>query len=91
MTLFTQKGAEELAVQGFEYMGANPSHLAAFLNESGLAPQDLREVAAKPHFLKAVMQFIISNENLLLDFANAKQLNPQDIAGAARQLGCHFE
>ena len=89
--MLTQKGAEELSVQALNFLAQNPEMLSGFLMATGLDPSTLREAMKEDHFFREVMQYVLSDDKILIAFAEHVQFPPQVIANAAQLLGCHFE
>lgn len=78
--------AEALALQALHYISAQPERISRFLALSGLEVQDLRRAAAAPEFLAGVLDHLISDEALLLEFAADAGIEPQRAAAAQRRL-----
>ncbi len=79
--------AEALAIQALGFLAGDPERLERFLALSGLGPENLREAAAEPGFLAAVLDHIGSDEALLLTFAGEAGVDPTAIAKARQALG----
>ena len=73
---------EGLAVAALEFLASEPDRLSRFLGISGLGPQNLREAAADPRFLVGVLDYVISDEPLLIGLAAAREIPPQRIVAA---------
>jgi len=65
----SQEAAESLAISALSFLAADPDRLGRFLSLSGLTPETLRAAAAEPGFLGAVLDYLCSDESLLLAFA----------------------
>jgi hypothetical protein len=74
--------AAGMAVEALGWLAANEERLERFLALSGLGPQNLRQAAAEPRFLTAILDYLASNEALLLDFARDNSHSPEDVARA---------
>jgi len=81
------EAAAGLAVTALSFLASEPDRLAGFLAETGLGPQSLRAAARQPGFLLGVLEYVSNDESLLLAFAEASGLDPQDIARAREALG----
>lgn len=57
------------------------------MGSSGLDAGSLRRGAADPHFLGAVVDFLLANEALLTQFCEAEAVEPRSIHLASHQLG----
>ena len=78
--------AEIVAVQALSFIAADPARLGAFLAESGIGPETLRNAAADPHFLGSVLDFVMRDDATVKAFADASQLHPTNIAAARQAL-----
>lgn len=74
--------AEEIAIAAVQFLAANPEALGRFLALAGIGPQDLRAAAVGPEFLIGVIEFLMSDEALLLVFAESAGVRPTMIAAA---------
>jgi hypothetical protein len=81
-----KKAAEMLAIQALAFIGEEPQRLAAFLQSSGLAIEQVRHAAQEPGFLVGVLEHMLGDENLLLAFAASAGLNPAAIEQARAAL-----
>jgi hypothetical protein len=75
--------AAAIATQALAYIAGDATRLGRFLAESGLGPESLRQAARDPAFLPAVLDFILSHEHDLIDFAAIAAIDPK-IVGRAR-------
>jgi hypothetical protein len=78
--------AEIVAVQALSFIAGDPERLGRFLAESGIGPETLRTAAADPHFLAAVLDFILRDDGTVKAFAEVSQLHPTSIAAAHQAL-----
>jgi hypothetical protein len=76
-----------VAIQALSYLAAEPARLGRFLAETGLGPETLRGAAKSPEFLASVLDFILSDEALVKEFAAAHELKPQTVGAARAALG----
>jgi hypothetical protein len=53
---------------------------------TGLGPETIRQAAASPGFLAAVLEHIASDETLLMTFAANAGLDPAQVGAAAARL-----
>jgi Protein of unknown function (DUF3572) len=79
--------AEIVAVQALSFLAGDPERLGAFLSESGIGPETLRNAAADPHFLASVLDFVLRDDATVKAFASVSQLHPTNIAAARQALG----
>ena len=82
----TVETAEGIAAQGLAFLAEEPARLARFLTETGLAPERIREQAATPAFLAAVLEHLVGDESLLLVFAASTAVAPETVAPALALL-----
>ena len=79
--------AKETAIEALAWLAADETRLERFLALSGLGPQNLRKAAAEPRFLSAILDYLASNEPLLLEFASDSAQSPEDVTRAHAALG----
>ncbi|WP_346432816.1 DUF3572 domain-containing protein [Breoghania sp.] len=82
----TPQEAEGIAVEALGFIAREPDHLGRFLAFSGLGPDTLRDAAAEPGFLAGVLEFLMSDESLLLTFTENARIRPTMIAVAHFRL-----
>ncbi len=63
--------AESLAVEALSWLAGEPDALGAFLAAAGAGPAELRARSAEPEFLGFVLDFLLSDEALLIAFCDA--------------------
>jgi hypothetical protein len=78
--------AEIVAIRALSFVAGDPARLGAFLAESGIGPDTLRNAAADPQFLASVLDFVMRDDNTVKAFASASQLHPTNIAAAHQAL-----
>lgn len=78
--------AEVLAINALGFLAADPDRIEAFLALAGVSPSELRRSAGSPEFLAGVMDHLMQNESLLLQFCAERGLDPTEPARARRQL-----
>ena len=76
------EAAAEAAIEALAWLAADESRLERFLAISGLGPENLRKAAAEPRFLAAILDYLASNEALLVDFARDSARSPEEVARA---------
>jgi Protein of unknown function (DUF3572) len=89
--LRTEEAAESLAIQALTFLVEDPKRLSAFLAETGLSADSIRESANQPHFLLGVLEHMLSHESLLVAFADSAGINPAEIARARAAMGGNWE
>jgi len=78
--------AERIATQALAFIVGDPARLGRFLAESGLGPETVRKAARDPAFLPAILDFLLSHETDLLDFAAGIDIDPKYVGIARRAL-----
>ncbi|HUD52203.1 DUF3572 domain-containing protein [Parvibaculum sp.] len=77
--------AEIIAIQALGHIAGDDELLYAFLDITGLPPEELRIRAAEPEILGGVLDFLLMDEKRLLSFCEAADL-PPELPGVARKL-----
>jgi Protein of unknown function (DUF3572) len=79
--------AETVAIQALSFLAADHTRLARFLAVTGLGPETLRGAAKSPEFLVSVLDFVLGDDNLVKEFAEAHELKPSTVGAAREALG----
>ena len=79
--------AEAVAAEALAFLAEEPDRLGRFLSLAGIDPGQIRQAAAEPGFLAAVMEHLMSDETLLVAFAANRGLKPEAVVRAAHRLG----
>lgn len=82
----SREEAEALAIEALTFIATSEDRLAAFIGITGLDLGAIRREAGTPEFLAAVLDFLMSDESLLLVFASHRALDPNFVALARRAL-----
>jgi hypothetical protein len=77
-----REAAESLAIQALAFLAGEPERLGRFLALSGLGPEQIRLAAAEPGFLAGVLDYLSSDESLLLACAEHLGVDPAEIGRA---------
>jgi Protein of unknown function (DUF3572) len=77
--------AEVIALKCLVFLAEDEQRVNRFMSLSGLSPGDLRAGANQPEFLAGVLDYLLSDEKLLLAFIGSHGLEPE-IPGLARRL-----
>jgi len=88
-TKLSEEAASALATQALAYIAGDETRLGRFLAESGLGPETLRQAARDPSFLPAVLDFILSHEQDLIDFAAVAGIEAKEVRRARDVLAPH--
>jgi Protein of unknown function (DUF3572) len=74
--------AQSLAVSALGFIAADSERLNRFLSLTGLGPDNLRTAAADPAFLGSVLDYLVADEALLVEFAADAGVKPEAVARA---------
>ncbi len=69
--------AEVVALQVFEFIASSDEQLERFMSVSGLDPTSLRQIVQSPHGLAGLLDYLCSDESLLLAFCETAGIRPQ--------------
>jgi hypothetical protein len=78
----TVDSAQSLAVSALAFIAADSDRLSRFLSLTGLGPENLRTAAADPAFLGSVLDYLVADEKLLVEFAADASVKPEAVARA---------
>lgn len=62
--------AEALAIQALSWMAEEPEIIGGFMGAAGADASDLKDRAADPDFLGFVLDYLLSSDEMVLNFAN---------------------
>jgi len=69
-----------LAISALSFIASEPERLCRFLALSGIRTESIRAAAREPGFLLGVLDYLTSDETLLLEFANQNDIDPEHVA-----------
>jgi hypothetical protein len=78
--------ARSLAVSALAFIAGDSDRLNRFLGLTGLGPDNLRTAAADPAFLGSVLDYLVADEALLVEFAADAGVKPEAVARAHAAL-----
>ena len=78
--------AEAVALEALTYLAQDPDRLGRFLVQTGTGPEQVRERYSDPDFLSGVLDYLLSDESLLITFVEERGLEPALPAAARREL-----
>lgn len=82
----TPHSAEELALKTLEFLANSPDNLSVFMGATGVNAQELLERREEPAVLAAVVDFMLKDERLLLEFCDTASIRPRDVHAALHVL-----
>lgn|SRR5688572_14040050 len=82
----TREIAEKLAISALSYLAGEPERLGTFLAETGIGPDAIRKAAADPQFLAGLLDYVASDEPLLLAVAEHAGVKPTEVEHAQAVL-----
>lgn len=81
-----------VALKALAFLAGNEEILNQFLISSGLDLQDLKEQATDINMLAGLLDHILANESLLLEFAQSLSCRPESIMRARQALpGANYD
>ena len=78
--------AEAIALRALAFLAEDPARLGRFLSLTGMEPQELRSGAGRGETLAAVLDYVLGDESLLLEFTANHAIEPTQIAPAQALL-----
>ena len=78
--------AEILALEALGWLAGRPEDIDRFLSTSGLSAADLRHAAGERGLLGSVLDFLLANEALLLEFCENASISFQAVHAARHRL-----
>ncbi|MFD1911514.1 DUF3572 domain-containing protein [Halodurantibacterium flavum] len=81
-----QEQAETVALQALGWLAANDDLLPVFLGATGSSLDDLRQRAAEPEFLGAVLDFLLMDDAWVVACGDALTLRYERLAEARAAL-----
>ena len=76
-----------IGLKALAFLAGAGEDLQRFMAISGADAASLRARADEPEFLAAVLDYLLANETLLVDFCKAESLEPRLVHLAAARLG----
>jgi hypothetical protein len=77
------EAAESVALRGLCFVADSPERLGRFLAATGVDPEELRARAADPELLAGLLDYLLSDEALLVGFCESDGCDPS-LPGRAR-------
>ncbi len=82
----TPDQAATVALKGLAYLVNFEPELTRFLELSGATREDLRRRADEPEFLASLLDFMLTNEVVLVDFCDDTSIDAREIHRARHVL-----
>ncbi|RCW80280.1 DUF3572 domain-containing protein [Paracoccus lutimaris] len=79
--------ARDIADTGFAHIAADTDLVSALLAQSGSDVAGLRAMAARPEFAVFVLDFLLEQDQRVLDFAASAGVRPERVQMARAVLG----
>ena len=83
----TGQEARDIADTGFSHIAADAELIQALLAQSGSDVAGLRAMAARPEFAVFVLDFLLEQDQRVLDFAAGAGMRPERVQMARAVLG----
>ena len=78
--------AKDLAADVLTFLARDPERLARFFILTGLRADTIRAASRAPWFTTSVLDYVLADETLLLGFASAARIKPEELAQVRRNL-----
>jgi hypothetical protein len=78
--VINSEAAETLALQALTFLLSEPQRLSRFLSLTGMGPETMRAAATSPELQAATLEYLLSDESLLLTFCQEAGVDPVTIA-----------
>ena len=78
--------AEEIGIEALVWMSSREDTMAGFLAASGASIDDLRQQSQDKAFLGFVLDYIMTHDEYVLEFAELSRIAPGDVAAARMAL-----
>jgi hypothetical protein len=88
-SLIDLAAGEALALQVLTFLLSDATRLQRFMSLTGLGPADIRAAADTPDLQVATLEYLMSDESLLLTFCQEAGVDPMSIAPAHAILAKH--
>ena len=82
----TEDEATALAIEALGFLASDPDRAGPFLAQAGATPDDLRSEMKNPEFLGFVLDFILSDDQIVIAFADDTKRLPESVQEARMRL-----
>ncbi|MBV1704676.1 MAG: DUF3572 domain-containing protein [Hyphomicrobiales bacterium] len=76
---------EALVIETLTFIAGDGERLGRFLAITGLGPGDLRAAAGAPEFQRSLIDYLLSDEELIKALASSLGRSPEAVAAVARR------
>ncbi len=74
-----ERDAQNIAIDALAWLAGEDEAMARFLGQSGMDAGDMRDAARDPEFLGFVLDFVLSEDALVMACAQEIGIKPEDI------------
>lgn len=78
--MLRQESAETTALLALQWLATNDDLFPSFLGATGASLSDVTQGAERPEFLAAVLDFILMEDQWVIDFARWAETTPEKVA-----------
>lgn len=83
----SRDAAEEIAIGAFTFLAADEERMSRFFALTGFDPAEMAAIAREPSFLPGVLDYMLSDETLLLTYCANANLDAAWVPAARQALG----
>lgn len=83
---YSQQTAETLALQAIAFLAGDDDRLQRLIATCGLTPQDLTRAVGDSAALGGILDYILGDDSLVIEFADYAGVPPEAPAAARRAL-----
>ena len=76
------EAAEWVGIHGLSFLASDMPRLGRFLSLTGIGPAEIAANKDEPSFLASVLEYMLGDEPLLLEFAANNSLPPENVQTA---------
>ena len=81
-----QDAAQTIALLALSFLAEDEDRLGRFMGWTGLGPDDVRKAATNLDLLGGVLDYLLTHEPLLVEFAENANIAPEDPVRARQAL-----
>lgn len=78
--MFQRESAQIIALRALGWLAGDEERLGTFMTQTGIALDDLCDAADEPTLLAAIVDHILADERMVLDFAAEAGLPPRTLS-----------